>query len=183
MSNGPSWYSILPVAVIAAAVPVPGAATVYMSIDEAQRMMFPGARFVPHPIAFTAGQRKAVVQASGAQPYDKVQRVWEVRTGDRRIGWFFVDRVIGKHDFITYAVAMSSDGAIRGVEILDYRESYGGEIRNPNWRQQFVGKRPGAAVKLGADIKNISGATLSSRHVADGVRRLLATYRLLLSGA
>jgi len=183
MSTGPSWYSILPVAVVAAAVPAPVTATVYLSIEDAQRAMFPGDRFIPHPIAFTPEQRKAIAQASGAQPYDKVQRIWEARAGDKRAGWFMVDRVIGKHDYITYAVALTADGAVRGVEILEYRETYGGEIRNPKWRQQFVGKRPGAALKLDSDIKNISCATLSSKHVADGVRRLLATYALLLARA
>jgi Na+-transporting NADH:ubiquinone oxidoreductase subunit NqrC len=88
--------------------------------------------------------------------------------------------VIGKHEFITYALALSPDGVVRGVEILDYRETYGGEIRNPAWRHQFVGKRPGSELQLGEDIKNISGATLSSRHVTDGIRRLLVTYQLLL---
>jgi Na+-transporting NADH:ubiquinone oxidoreductase subunit NqrC len=72
---------------------------------------------------------------------------------------------------------------VRGIEILEYRETYGGEIRNPNWRRQFVGKRPGSQLQLDKDIKNISGATLSSRHVTDGVRRLLATYQLLLANA
>jgi Na+-transporting NADH:ubiquinone oxidoreductase subunit NqrC len=112
-----------------------------------------------------------------------VQRVWDVRSGDRRVGWFIVDRVIGKHDFITYALALGADGAIRGLEVLDYRETYGGEIRNPAWRRQFVGKRPGSQLQLDRDIKNISGATLSSRHVTDGVRRLLVTYQLLLVNA
>jgi Na+-transporting NADH:ubiquinone oxidoreductase subunit NqrC len=59
----------------------------------------------------------------------------------------------------------------------------GGEIRNPKWRQQFVGKRPGSQLRLDKDIKNISGATLSSRHVTDGVRRLLVTYQMLLANA
>jgi len=31
-------------------------------------------------------------------------------------------------------------------------------------------------VRLDADIHNISGATLSCRHVTDGVRRLLSLY-------
>ena len=181
MGSRSAWYSIVPIAV--AAVSAPAAATVYLSIDDAQRAMFPGGRFIPHLLDFTPEQRKAIVQASGAQPYDKVQRVWEVKAGDRRVGWFFVDRVIGKHEFITYAVAMGADGTVRGIEILEYREAYGSEIRNPKWRQQFVGKRPGAPLKLDRDIKNISGATLSSRHVADGVRRLLATYALLLAGS
>jgi len=42
--------------------------------------------------------------------------------------------VIGKHELITYAVGIGSDGAVRGVEILDYRETRGGEVRDPRWR-------------------------------------------------
>lgn len=93
-----------------------------------------------------------------------------------------VDRVIGKHEYITYALALTSEGVVSGLEILDYRETYGGEIRNAAWRRQFAGKRPAQRLMLGQDIRNISGATLSSRHVTDGVRRLLATYQLLLAG-
>ena len=110
-----------------------------------------------------------------------MQRAWEARSGGKRIGWFLVDRVIGKHEYITYAVALTPDGAVRGIEILDYRETYGGEVRNANWRRQFTGKRAGQSLALGRDIKNISGATLSSRHVTDGVRRLLITYQALLA--
>ncbi len=36
-------------------------------------------------------------------------------------------------------------------------------------------------LKLTEDIQNISGATLSSKHITDGVRRLLATYELVLA--
>jgi Na+-translocating ferredoxin:NAD+ oxidoreductase RnfG subunit len=177
-----SWYRILPAALVTIA-PAPAAATIYLTIPAAQQALFPGARFVEHSLALSDMQRKAIARAAGAPGYEKVQRVWEARSGSGRIGWFIVDRVIGKHDFITYALALSADGTIRGVEILDYRESYGGEIRNPNWRRQFVGKRPGAMLRLDKDIKNISGATLSSRHVTDGVRRLLVTYQILLANA
>lgn len=182
MSLRASWFAVLPAAV-AIVQPGPAQATAYLTVAQAQQALFPGARFVGHPLALSDQQRRAIAKAAGAPGYDKVQRVWEARSGDRRIGWFIVDRVIGKHEFITYAVALSPDGAVRGVEILDYRETYGGEIRNPKWRQQFVGKRTGAALKLDQDIRNISGATLSCRHVTDGVRRLLVTYQLLLRNA
>jgi Na+-translocating ferredoxin:NAD+ oxidoreductase RnfG subunit len=177
-----SWFRVLPAAA-AFVAPAPAAATVYLSIPAAQQALFPGARFVAHPLALSDAQRKAIARASGTPGYDKVQRVWEARSDDRRAGWFIVDRVIGKHEFITYALALTPDGTIRGIEILDYRETYGGEIRNPNWRRQFVGKRSGSRLRLDEDIKNISGATLSSRHVTDGVRRLLAIYQLLLASA
>ena len=176
-----TWYRILPVAAVAAVVPA--SATVYLTVAAAQRALFPGAQFAEHPLVLSDAQRKAIAKAAGAPGYDKVQRVWEARSGGNRAGWFIVDRVIGKHDFITYAVALSADGTVRGVEILEYRETYGGEVRNSNWRRQFVGKRPGSMLRLDKDIKNISGATLSSRHVTDGVRRLLVTWQMLLAHA
>ena len=176
-----AWFTILPTAAIAAAAPV--SATVYLTIQAAQQAMFPGARFVAHDLAFTPDQRKAIARGSGVGSFDKVQRVWDVRSGNGRAGWFIVDRVLGKHEMITYAVGLSPDGTVKRVEILEYRETYGGEVRNPNWRQQFVGKRSGSQLQLGKDIRNISGATLSSRHVTDGIRRLLVTWELLLKNA
>jgi hypothetical protein len=35
-------------------------------------------------------------------------------------------------------------------------------------------------LKLDSDIKNISGATLSCRHITDGVKRLLSFYEIAL---
>jgi Na+-transporting NADH:ubiquinone oxidoreductase subunit NqrC len=72
---------------------------------------------------------------------------------------------------------------VKDVEILDYRETYGDQVRHPEWRAQFVGRRHGAKLKLTDDIKNISGATLSCLHVTDGVKRLLATHALVLAPA
>ena len=95
-------------------------------------------------------------------------------------GWFIVDEVVGKHEFITYAVGLNANGSVKQIEVMDYRETYGGEIRNENWRAQFVGKTSQSPLKLDRDIKNISGATLSCRHVTDGVKRLLAFYEIAL---
>jgi Na+-transporting NADH:ubiquinone oxidoreductase subunit NqrC len=180
---GTNWFIVISSAVPAAIAPAPVLATVYLSVEQAQQAMFPGSRFVAHDLVFTPDQRKAIASASHVGSFDNMQHVWDVRQGNSRAGWLIVDRVIGKHDYITYAVALTPDGAVKRVEILEYRETYGGEIRNPAWRQQFVGKRFGAQLQLDKDIKNISGATLSSRHVTDGIRRLLVTYQLLLRNA
>jgi len=103
-------------------------------------------------------------------------KAWRVDGG----GWFLVDEVVGKHEFITYAVGLTAEGRVKQIEIMDYRESYGYEIRNPLWRSQFVSKSADDPLKLDNDIRNISGATLSCRHIADGVKRLLATYETVL---
>ena len=103
-------------------------------------------------------------------------RVWKVHAGERTQGWFIVDEVIGKVELITYGVALDANGTIRSLDVLAYRESHGDAIRLAAWRAQFAGKRPGDPVRLDADIRNISGATLSCRHVTEGVRRLLLLY-------
>ena len=168
-----SWITLLPTAV---AVAGPAHATVYMTVEAAQQQMFPSASaFADRSIAFSSEQRKAIARKSGEGAPKKLQ-AWEVRKGDKRIGWFVVDRVLGKHDYITYAVALDTAGHVRAVEVLEYRETYGGEIRNPRWRQQFVGKGPGSQLKLDQDIRNISGATLSSQHVTQGIKRIVTAF-------
>ncbi|MEP6633151.1 MAG: FMN-binding protein [Luteimonas sp.] len=155
----------------------PAAATTYFTLEQAQQALFPGQVLTPHPVALTPAQSKAVQQASGVHVRSREVKVWRVAGG----GWFYLDQVLGKHEFITYALALDAQGAVAGLEILDYRETYGGAIRNPQWRAQFAGKRFGAPIKLDADIVNLSGATLSSAHIADGVRRLLATHALAVA--
>ncbi len=153
-----------------------GFATTYLTVEQAQTALFPGATLTPAPVSLTAAQRAAIERASGVRVRSTKLMAWKVHAG----GWFIVDDVIGKHEFITYAVGLAADGTVRGVEIMDYRESYGGEVRNEKWREQFTGKKADAPLKLGQNIKNISGATLSCRHITEGVARLLATYELVL---
>jgi Na+-translocating ferredoxin:NAD+ oxidoreductase RnfG subunit len=95
-------------------------------------------------------------------------------------GWFIVDEVVGKHEFITYAIGLNSDGSVKQIEIMDYRETYGGQIRDQKWRAQFIGKNRRSTLKLDSDIKNVSGATLSCRHITDGGKRLVAFYEIAL---
>lgn len=164
------WLLPLP-----ALVAAPAYAATYLTVPEAQALLFPGQALAPLDAALTAEDAAAIERAAGTRARSQNPKVWRAADG----GWFFLDQVIGKHELITYAVALDAAGAVLGVEILDYRETWGGEVRNPAWRAQFVGKRAGAPLRLDADIRNISGATLSCRHVTEGVRRLLATHALL----
>ena len=165
----------LPAAAIVVAVPAH--ATVYLSVEQAQQVLFPGAAFTFDVRTLTEAQSKAIEHASGVSVRNRKLQLWRVSTG----GWFIVDEVVGKHDYIPFALALDADGSVKGIEILEYRESYGGQVRDQKWRTQFTGKRHGTALKVAQDIQNISGATLSSRHITDGVRRLLATYAVILA--
>ncbi len=148
----------------------------YLTVDQAQKAIFPGKTFTAAPVKLTLTQRKSIERGSGVRVLRGEQQVWRVSGG----GWFIVDEVVGKHEFITYAVGLNMDGSVKQIEVMDYRETYGGEIRDEKWRAQFVGRTSRSTLKLDSDIKNISGATLSCRHITDGVKRLLALYEVAL---
>lgn len=151
---------------------------VYFSTEQAQQAMFPGGKFTQVALSLTQEQRDALRARSGVYEPFQENRVWAVEGR----GFFVIDQVVGKHELITYAVGLNSDGSVKQIEILEYRETYGSEVRNAAWRQQFVGKTAASPVKLNQDITNITGATLSSKHITDGVRRVLAVYDLALKG-
>lgn len=164
-------------AVAIVAVATPAYAKVYLSVEQAQQLMFPGATFTQQPMTLTDDQVHAIEKASGTDVLNHQLQLWKVSTG----GWFIADQVVGKHEFIPLAVGLDDSGAVKSIEILEYREAFGDQVRNPQWLAQFYGKRNGATLTLTKDIQNISGATLSSKHITDGVRRLLATYAIAIA--
>jgi len=163
---------MVPACLLAAAAPA--IATTYLSVAEAQRSLFPGRELRKAFFTLSETQAGEIERRADVNVREREVRVWRVEGG----GAFFVDAVVGKHEFITYALALEADGSVRGIEILDYRESYGGQVREAAWRRQFVGRRAGDPVRLASDIRNVSGATLSCKNVTNGVRRLLATYEI-----
>jgi Na+-translocating ferredoxin:NAD+ oxidoreductase RnfG subunit len=177
------WQSVA--VVTAAALPAQLAiAATYLTTEAAQRALFPEAQsFFDLKLAPTAAEQKAILNAAGPQAPHGALHVWTARRGDAVIGYVFIDEVIGRQDFITYAVGIDSAGKLRPVEILEYRESHGGEIRNKRWLQQFEGRADLDHLRFRADIKNIAGATMSSEHVTAGVRRILALWATLVKSA
>jgi Na+-translocating ferredoxin:NAD+ oxidoreductase RnfG subunit len=168
-------------AAIGIVIPLPSYAVQYLSVPAAQKLCFPNCdQFAVAHLRFTTAQSEAIEAASGQKQLLRGQEVWRAMKGGKRQGFFIVDYVIGKHLVIDYAVALSPEGAVRQIEILNYRESYGGEIRSPDWRKQFIGKTARSHFALNEGITIISGATLSSRHLTEGVRRVLATYEICL---
>jgi hypothetical protein len=169
-----SWSLLVGTALLA---PVPYVlyAETYLSEAQAAATLFPGVSLTMRDVELTPDEAKRIQKASD-------ERVLDPRV---RIGWgpdheaLVIDRVLGKHEFITYAVAIGADGKVRGIEVMEYRETFGGDVRRPEWRRQFVGKGSGDPLRVNKDVQNISGATLSSAHITNGVRRVLQTYELL----
>src|SRR5215469_8844602 len=177
------WIGALGALAVAAPVQVI-VATEYLSIEGAQKALFPQAdRFNEVVLSLSPAQRDRVAALAGPQPPHRSLRAWRALHGVEPLGFVFVDEVIGKEDFITYAVAIDANGHLSAPEVLAYRESHGGEIRNAAWRQQFTGRQGLEQLRVQTDIKNIAGATLSCQHVTEGVRWLTALWQVALQPA
>jgi len=151
-------------------------AKTYLTIEQAKTLLWDDAAMTKVPLELTKQQAKAIQSASDVRVRNKVMQVWKLADG----GWFIVDQIIGKHENIDMAFAYYADGTVKGFEIMTYRETYGYEVANPKWRAQFHGKNFSQHLKLDHQIKNISGATLSCRHITDGINRLNHTWKLVL---
>jgi Na+-translocating ferredoxin:NAD+ oxidoreductase RnfG subunit len=147
-------------------------AEIYMTEEAATKSLFPGEKFDKAQIELDPKQIEKLTKESGERVRSGAVKVYKSKNKDT----VFIDQVLGKHEMITYAVGIDRGGKVKGLEILEYRETYGNQVKEENWKQQFVGKTKISPLKLNEDIKGISGATLSSAHVTAGVRRLLHTY-------
>ncbi len=151
-------------------------AIVYLNEEQAQQAIFGKTKMTKNFVILTKDQIKIVEEKSGRDVRHGGEiKMWNVEGG----GTFVIDEVLGKHEFITYAIGINKDGSVRGIEIMSYNETYGYQVREESWRKQFVGKNIGSNLKLDGDVKNISGATLSCKHITEGVKRVLVTYDLL----
>jgi len=100
--------------------------------------------------------------------------VYRIHREGVALGYARVLDVKGKDQPITFLVATDPDLVLKDVDILVYREPYGGEVAYEAWRRQFRGKAPDAPLEVGRDIRSISGATISVNAVTAGVRRAMA---------
>ena len=163
--------AILPALLVAYSAPA--YSVQYLSVEEAQKILFPkSSQFVSSSVALSHDDLERFRKLTGERLYQSEFSLWKAQMDNTTQGYFMIDEVLGKHEMIRYAVGFDSDKKIIGVEILEYRETHGFEIKDPEWREQFVGKSSADKLKLGKDIKNISGATLSCIHVTEGIRKL-----------
>lgn len=127
-----------------------------------------------YAVVLTRAEKEA---ARSTSPWrsDTVQVYACTLRGDT-VGYGIPDDVMGKAQYISYLVGLTPGGSVRDVEILAYREAYGGEIAYESFRKQFRGKTSADRLQPGRDIKNISGATISVRALTLGVRRIVSAF-------
>lgn len=151
-----------------------------LTVDQALHLAFPGAdRIEKVLVALTSEERAAIAKRIAPREAPRIFRRYVGLKGDEILGYAVVDDAMGKSEPITYLLAVDPSLRVERVEILAYRESHGGDVRQSGWREQFRGKDPGSPMRIGTDIRNIAGATISCRSITDAVHDQLACLAVL----
>lgn len=167
---------------------IPAHATQYFSANDVLKSFFKSSPKVSYkPVSLSDQEAADIGKALGTGP---VKKDWSVYVGveldgkRRSDGFALLDHELGMHEPIDFAVRFSPQGAVSGVEVMEYREAYGDEIRAERFRTQFMGKTASDPITAGKDIQIISGASISSRSMAIGVKRgALVLDRALKNGS
>ena len=149
-------------------------------VDQALRQIYPKATgFEREAFVLTADQIKAVEEKSGVtfgMDHSANIQMYVARENDRVLGYAFEDIIIGKWGPIHYLAGLGPNGDVLEVVVLDYQEIRGRPIAKKRFLRQYKDKSIRDPVRLRNDIDGITGATISSRSMTDGVRKLLYVF-------
>ncbi len=152
-------------------------AETFLTVEQARKLLWPEiSQWKAIDVELTKEQMKSIGKASKVKVRNPSLKTWKSPDGD----WFILDQVIGKHENIDLAIAITRQGKVKGLEVITYRETYGHEIRNAKWRAQFHGKDHSELLRLDEQVRNVTGATLSCKHVTEGINRLNHTWDQVL---
>ena len=130
-------------------------------------------------ISFSPDEKVKLSEQLKSKRVNDTATVYICEAHGKVISYGFVDDVKGKDRMITYLVAVNPNGSVKDIDVLVYRESYGGEIAYDSFRKQFREKTVSDKLQSGRDIKNISGATISVHAITNGVKKILSMFEII----
>jgi hypothetical protein len=97
------------------------------------------------------------------------------------LGYTVEMQVVSRSGPFTILVVVAPDLCILRAKVLEYRGERGSEVRSPKFTDQFTGKCADDPVELDKDIHAITGATISSHAMTEGVKRAIRLIESLQS--
>ena len=96
----------------------------------------------------------------------------------RDLGFAMITEEKGRFKPITFIVKTSAAHRVDMVLVMVYRESRGDGVKRQRFLKQFRDKEASDHLRLNRDIVGVSGATMSSRALAIGVKKVLAVLAM-----
>jgi hypothetical protein len=167
---------------LAAAGAVALRAKVFLTVDEALALAFPGCEVEPHTVYLTDAQLDRARQLAGVEIAGAMVRPYVARCDGRVAGAAYFDSHRVRTLAETLMVVVTAGGELERVELLAFREPED-YIPRDTWYAQFENERLDDELSLKRGIRGVTGATLTARATTDAVRRVLAIDRVIGEGA
>jgi hypothetical protein len=158
-------------------------AKVFISKDEALKLAFPDSDTIEKKAYFlTKAQIDSIEKLSRSKVDSKLFLFYIGKKDGKAIGYSAIDTHIVRTKSQTIIVVINPDGSLNYTEILAFFEPL--EYKpTQNWINLYKNKKLSDGLKIGYDIPNISGATLTSNVTANAVKKILAVFEVVIKGA
>jgi len=128
---------------------------------DAVREVFPSA---------TEITEKPMEEEAGSSGLSGRTTVSEIKDSLRLLGYLIEAKVSGRSGPFGISVLLDEQFVVKRATVVSYPWSRGREVRRRSFASQFEGKGPGDAIEVGKDIDAVTGATISCKAMARGVR-------------
>ena len=158
-------------------------AKVFASQQEALAESFPTASRIDRRTVILRKKDAAKIAAiTHEEVQAKVVVLHSAYKDDELLGYAHIDVHNVRTKPEALMIVLTPDGTVRSVRMLAFHEPLD-YMPTDRWYAQFVGKTNQHGLRVGGDVHGVVGATLSARAAADGVRRMLAYWEVLLRPA
>lgn len=166
-------------ALCAAIAASPAAARTLLSQKEALDLAFPRGTAMERRTAYLTEEQVRRAQEAGRVKIDSRLWTYYVGTSTQGVaGYAYFETHTVRTMAETFMAVLEPDGSVRFVELLAFLEPDDYKA-GPRWLAQFSGKRLDDELMVRRGIRNITGASLTSQALTDGVRRVLAVHSVL----
>ena len=156
---------------------------VYSSRDQALARAFPPPATVERKTYFlTEAERESASRLAKARIESSLVVAYVGRGPKGILGTAYFDTHTVRTMPETILVTVKPDGSVGGVEVLAFGEPED-YLPRPRWLGLFGGKRLEPNLAVGRGLAHVTGATLTTRAIAEAVRRVLAIHTVVSAAA
>ncbi|HEX9794869.1 MAG TPA: FMN-binding protein [Planctomycetota bacterium] len=155
---------------------------VFLTLDEALALAFPGCKMEKRTFYPTKEQQAEIGRRAGTHPLGSVVTAWEARREGVLVGTAWTDTHKVRTMPATLLIAVGPDARVQRVEVLAFREPRA-YLPRGDWLAQFRGRALDDTLQIKRGVRGIAGATLTARAATDAVRRALAQHAVLAAAA
>lgn len=165
-------------AAVVALAAAPAAGRVFLTVDEALELAFPGCAVERRTVYLTGEQLARARELAGVEVPSALAHPYVARCQDRPAGTAYFDAHRVRTLPETVMVVVGADGRVERLEVLSFAEPQD-YLPREVWYRQFLERPLDEELAMGREIRGVTGATLTARATTDAVRRVLALHQVL----